>query len=89
MKVYESKSSNADQDSSGMMDIIEMDIETQNFEKSEKEHNDIEAVRPINVKGHFNNSKQFSVYQSNVLYFLFFTGAALCIGGDIFIQYVR
>ena len=89
MKVYENKSSNADQDSSGMMDIIEMDIETQNVEKAEKEQNDIEAVRPIDVKGNFNNSKQFSVYQSNVLYFLFFTGAALCIGGDIFIQYVR
>ena len=31
----------------------------------------------------------FSVRQSNVLYFLFFIGAAFCIGGDILMQYQR
>ena len=41
------------------------------------------------LKEHNERSKEFSVQQSNVLYFLFFIGAAICIGGDISMQYLR
>ena len=71
----------------------DVDVESQDVEQDHQVH----VMERVEVVGSMESAMEeqsapprlFSVHQSNVLYFLFFIGAALCLTGDMVMQYQR
>ena len=77
----------------------DVDVESQNVdqhhqvqvEEPVKGVESLESVTEVSIQIEEKSAppRLFSVHQSNVLYFLFFIGAALCLAGDMLMQYQR
>ena len=84
---------NSNQVSPRLINIIEtdLDVEAQNVDQHSQIEEGVNSAKASATKIEENSAppRLFSVHQSNVLYFLFFIGAAICIGGDVLMQYQR